>query len=146
MKMHGTYVMHNVPALSNGTLSALLALCAGNSPVTGEFPRTKTGVAELWYFLWSADDLRRHRAHYDVTVMLAGAADCSGADEETLFWKPESSWCVLNITSRVQIDNILSVCSITTRCGITTSLCYCGTRKFNLGSNGDWMSYRAQFI
>ena len=38
--------------------SALLALCAGNSPVTGEF--TKASDAELWC----------HRAHYNVTVML----------------------------------------------------------------------------
>ena len=46
-------------------------------------PLTKASDAELWYFLWSAPwkksgwvnndeagDLRRHRAHYDVTVMV----------------------------------------------------------------------------
>ena len=65
--------------------SALLALCAGNSPVTGEFdrwiPGTGASDAELWCFLWSAPwingwvnnreagDLRCHRAHYDVIVM-----------------------------------------------------------------------------
>ena len=35
------------------TFSALLAICAGNAPVTGEFPRiphTKASDAELWYF------------------------------------------------------------------------------------------------
>ena len=31
------------------TLSALLAICAGNSPVSGEFPRTKASDAELFY-------------------------------------------------------------------------------------------------
>ena len=48
-------------------------------PLCGEF--TGHRDAELWHFLWStpwingwvnnreADDLRRHRAHYDVTVM-----------------------------------------------------------------------------
>ena len=35
------------------TLSALLALCAGNSPVTGEFPAQRASNAELWCFLWS---------------------------------------------------------------------------------------------
>ena len=38
------------------TFSALLALCAGNSPVTGVFPwipLTKASDAELWCFLWS---------------------------------------------------------------------------------------------
>ena len=41
-------------------------------------PLTQTSDAELWWFLWTngwvsnqdAGDLRRHRAHYDVTVML----------------------------------------------------------------------------
>ena len=47
------------------TFAALLAL-------------TKVSDAELWCFNWingcvnnrNADDLRRHRAHYDVIVML----------------------------------------------------------------------------
>ena len=30
------------------TFSALLSLCVGNSPVTGD--------AELWYFIWSAPE------------------------------------------------------------------------------------------
>ena len=36
------------------TFFALLAFCAGNSPVTGEFPTKKASDAELWCFLWSA--------------------------------------------------------------------------------------------
>ena len=36
---------------SNGKFSVLLALCAGNSPVTGEFS-TKASDAGLWCFLW----------------------------------------------------------------------------------------------
>ena len=52
-------------------------------PLYGEFtchrwiPLTKTSGMELWCFLWincwvnnrEAGDLRRHRAHYDITVM-----------------------------------------------------------------------------
>ena len=59
------------------TFSALLALCAGNSPVTGEFPsqRPVTRSFDVFFNLnkrlsREADDLRRHRAHYDVIVML----------------------------------------------------------------------------
>ena len=64
------------------TLSALLALCAGNSRVNGEFP-TQRPVGQSFYdFLISAwingwvnnrdaGDLRRHGAHYDVIVMAA---------------------------------------------------------------------------
>ena len=60
------------------TFSALLALCAGNSPVTGKFPsqRPVTRRFDVFFDLrlnkgWvnnrEADDLRRHCAHYDVT-------------------------------------------------------------------------------
>ena len=57
--------------------SALLALCAGNSSVTGEFPtqRPVTGSFDVFFDLrlnWvnnrEAGDLRRH---YDVIVMIA---------------------------------------------------------------------------
>ena len=60
--------------------STLLALCAGNSPVTGEFPSQRPVARSFDVFLiyaWTkggvnnrdAGGLRRHRAHYDVTVM-----------------------------------------------------------------------------
>ena len=62
------------------TFSALLAFCAGNSPVTGEFPtqRPVTRSFDIFFDLclnkgWvnnrDAGDLRRHRVHYDVIVM-----------------------------------------------------------------------------
>ena len=35
---------------SNGTFSALLAICAGNSPVPGEFPPQMASNVELWCF------------------------------------------------------------------------------------------------
>ena len=60
--------------------SALLAICAGNSPVTGEFPtqRPVTRSFDVYFDLrpnehWvnngEAGDLRRYLAHYDVIVM-----------------------------------------------------------------------------
>ena len=62
--------------------SVLLALWAGNSPVTGEFPaqrpvtRSFDGFFDLrlnngWVNNREADDLRRYRAHHDVTVMIS---------------------------------------------------------------------------
>ena len=62
------------------TFSALLAICAGNSPVPGEFPAQRPVTRSFDVFLdlrlkndWvnngGAGDLRRYRAHYDVTVM-----------------------------------------------------------------------------
>ena len=63
---------------SNGNIFALLAICAGNSPVLGEFPsqRPVTRSFDVIFGLRlnerlsknnrKAGDLRRHRAHYDV--------------------------------------------------------------------------------
>ena len=62
------------------TFSALPAICAGNSPVTGEFPAQGQSRGTLmfsficaWINGWvnnhEAADVMRHRAHYDVTVM-----------------------------------------------------------------------------
>ena len=61
-------------------LSALLAICAGNSLVTCESPHKGQWHGVLMFSLiWAwmngwvnkreAGDLRRHRAHYDATVM-----------------------------------------------------------------------------
>ena len=63
------------------TFSALLAICAGNSPFPGEFPaqRPVTRSFDVFYDLhpnnsWvnngEACDLKRHRAHYYVIVMV----------------------------------------------------------------------------
>ena len=67
------------------TFSALLALCAGNSLVTGGFPSQRPVTRSfdaffdlglnVWVNNWDAGDLGRHRAHYDVIVMEYHAAD-----------------------------------------------------------------------
>ena len=59
--------------------SALLALCAGNSPVTSEFPSQRPVTQNFDVFFdmplnkWlnnrEAGDLRRHPVHYDAIVM-----------------------------------------------------------------------------
>ena len=62
------------------TFSSLLAFCAGNSPVTGDFPAERPVTRALmfslmcaWINSWvnnrEAGNLRPHRAHYDVNVM-----------------------------------------------------------------------------
>ena len=62
------------------TFSALLAIYAGNSPVTSEFPTQRPvtrGFCVFFICAWTnswennggAGDLRRHRAHYDLIVM-----------------------------------------------------------------------------
>ena len=60
---------------------ALLATCAGNSPVSGEFPAQRPvtrsfdvffdlRLNEGWVNYREAGDSRRNRAHYDVTILL----------------------------------------------------------------------------
>ena len=59
----GPWWRHQMEAFSE-----LLALCAGNSPVAGEFPSQRPVTRSFDVFF----DLRlskRHRAHYDVIVM-----------------------------------------------------------------------------
>ena len=63
------------------TFSALLATCAGNSLVTGEFPAQRPVTRSFGAFFdlrpnkrlskqsWGWN-LRRFRAHYDITVMM----------------------------------------------------------------------------
>ena len=62
------------------TFSVWLAICAGNTPVPGEFPAQKPvtrGFDVFFFCVWingginirKAGDLGRNRAHYDVTVM-----------------------------------------------------------------------------
>ena len=60
------------------TFSMLLAVCAGNSPVTDELPAQSpvTGIFDIlngWVNKHEAGDLRRHRTHYDFTVMLVNS-------------------------------------------------------------------------
>ena len=51
------------------TFSRLLAICVGNSPVTGEFPVQRPITRNFDVNNGEAGDLSRHRAHYDVTVV-----------------------------------------------------------------------------
>ena len=66
------------------TFSVLLAICVGNSPVPGEFPaqRPVTQSFDVFFDLrrnkqlikqsmnGEAGDLRRHRGHYGVIVII----------------------------------------------------------------------------
>ena len=74
------------------TFFALLAICAGNSPVIGEFPaqRPVTRGFDVFFDLrlnkriskhCEDGDLRRYRVHYDVTVM-----NCSACLNSIPFW------------------------------------------------------------
>ena len=77
---HMTVISQRMMTSSNGTFSALLAICSGNSPIPGEFPAQRPVTPSLifslicvWVNDWvnnrEAGDLRRYRAHYGVTVM-----------------------------------------------------------------------------
>ena len=79
------------------TFSALLAICAGNSPAPVNFPHKGQWRGALmfalicvWINAWvnnrKAGDLRRYCAHYDVIVMLL--PHLSGAKEFT----PQVPW------------------------------------------------------
>ena len=63
------------------TFSVLLAICAGNSPVPGEFPAQRPVTRSFdvfcdlrlingWVNNRKAGDLRHYRAHYDVIFFM----------------------------------------------------------------------------
>ena len=69
------------------TFSVLLALCAGNSLVTGEFPSQRPvtqGFDVFFVCVWTngwvnnrdAGDLRRHHTHYNVIILIAMLKKC----------------------------------------------------------------------
>ena len=78
------------------TFSALLAICAVNSPVPGEFtvqrPVTRSFDVCFDLRLNLSGDLRRYRAHYDVTVMFRLRAVYINAYVDT----SPSGVCMLN--------------------------------------------------
>ena len=77
------------------TCSAFLARCAGNSPVTGEFPSQRPVTRSFdvsFHVFWvnnhRAGDLRGHRAHYDVIVMILNICDTAGhCHDDVMTWK-----------------------------------------------------------
>ena len=78
----------------NGNISALLALCVGNSPVNsphkGQWQRAlMLSLISAWINDWvnnrEAGDLRRHRAHYDVTIIPMPAGFCTGNELTGIF-------------------------------------------------------------
>ena len=88
--------------------SALLAICAGNSPAHGEFPtqRPVTRSFDVFFDLrgWvnngEAGDLRRHRAHYDVTVMGAyrGVSLCKIVYTNSICGTKCHTWSIYKIS------------------------------------------------
>ena len=101
---------------SNGSIFRVTVLCAGNSPVTDEFPSQRPVTWRFYVFFYmcrdwtngwvnnrDAGDLGRHHTHYDVIVMesdLFMVMICNGsASHITCHVKGESgSWCFCVVT------------------------------------------------
>ena len=91
---------HVMMTSSNGKISALLVLCAGNSPVPVNSPHRGQWRRALMFSLicawindWvnnhEAGDLRRHRGHFDVNVM---CCDWNHAYVHIMTWE-SSMYC-----------------------------------------------------
>ena len=97
--------------------SALLAACAGNSPVPGEFPAQRLVTRSFDFFFhlrlnkrlskqswcWWFETL--YRAHYDVTVMIEAAwRICVHCSEPSRY--PNQSCLIVNCTIRDTLNEI----------------------------------------
>ena len=106
---------------SNGTFSASLTICAGNSPVTGEFPFVRgihrspvnsphkgqwrgalmfsLNLICVWINRWvknrEAGDLRRCRSHYDAIVMTWPRKPCDRLHYWPFNGNPPHKWPVM---------------------------------------------------
>ena len=102
----------------------------------------KISDAELWCFLWSvkngwinnreADDLRRHRAHYDVIVMIASLANNS--------WnRKDISFCIM-ISSVFAISTTVILFSSSEKAIISHYLIQCWPSWLThiCGTRGRW--------
>ena len=93
--------------------SALQAFCAGNSPVTGEFPAQRPVTRSSHVFFWphlnnclannrEAGDLRRHHTHHAGIVMWC-TISLSTAHPQPWYWpywvRPEKVYDILKTTS-----------------------------------------------
>ena len=103
------------------TFSGLLAICAGNSPVTGELPaqRPVTRSFDVFFDLpgWvnnrEASDFRRHRTHYDVTVMKYEVRTCGHYCCVKCHW---SYWVFRGVNLKQHCHYISIYCLSSLRC------------------------------
>ena len=94
------------------TFSALLAICAGNSPVTA----LMFSLICVWLNGWvnnrEAGDLRRHRAHYDVIVMIYNTIGSILSAGLLIAWclkKPKTwmfLWCHMSVVPQIIITTV----------------------------------------
>ena len=137
------------------TMSALLALCAGNSPLPGEFPHKGQWCEALMFSLicaWintsvnhrEAGDLRRHRAHYNVTVMhtLMNVLEMVASKIVTLTARGVSY--VITVIQETPRDKWHGVqCQvITDRCNFDAKLCNINLAKLTEMQFGTWVAVR----
>ena len=80
------------------TLSALLALCVGNPPVTGGFPSQRASNVELWYFLCCYPECTVEQSVW-LPVLWDGAKQMwhHGVCDIWLQWSWRWSWTVSTV-------------------------------------------------
>ena len=119
------------------TFSALLAICVGNSPVPVNSPhKGQWGEALMfslicvWINGWvnnrEVGDLRRHRAHYDVIVMLRFSFS---TNYRRTFRFPRHNTARVKLLEPNPIFQVVmeSLCNFA--CGCLSRICYCITPR-----------------
>ena len=112
---------------SNGNIFCVTGHLCGEFTGPRWIPHTKASDAELWCFSlictringWvnnrEAGDLRRHRAHYDVIVMILSVASHRSREHGALFPLALCSlWCVRMIGYMMAWSSYLFVCILHT--------------------------------
>ena len=147
------------------TFSSLLAICAGNSPVAGESPpwcgafQMMFPLMCVWINGWvnngEAGDLRRYRAHYDVTVMtysgsgVPWATQVSGIDRPGVGLYGFSFWgadCIKMGGWRAGKKWLSNISAVLIHWGRGTHIHECVSKLTSIGSDNGLSPGRRQAI
>ena len=112
---------------SNGNIFRVIGHLCGELSGHRWIPRTKASDAELWCFRWSASwinvwvnnreagDLRRHRAHYDIIVMISSSINFFRvpgiSPVQWVNWFPKIRFFTCSYTTGVALTKCFPICS-----------------------------------
>ena len=139
------------------TFSALLALCAGNSPVPVNSPHKGQwrggalmfSLICVWINIWvnnrEAGDLRCHRAHYNVAVMWNQQVSCHNKAQQarSVWWLRKRNPQQSQNSARVPVDHIFLIKDRAAHL-IFKPLQACDNREFNDQDKTSRIGYQDQ--
>ena len=120
---HMVIYKHIMMTSSNRSISTLLALCVGNSPVTDEFPAQRPLMRSFdvfcdlrldngWVNNCEVGDWRRHRTHYDVIMICCIYLWGAQSNSTVCAFSSLQSWILCSIMKYVFFSDHIHSCKV----------------------------------